>query len=64
MVKLRTNDIIKFGGVNDKLLQKNYFLKNAKETFKPNNRDCDLNRGCLNKTLQKIRKLGCEELFL
>ena len=36
MVTLRTHIII-FGGMN-KLLQKNYFLKNAKETFKPNKR--------------------------
>ena len=30
------------GGMIGKLLQKNYFLKNAKKTCKPNN--CDLNR--------------------
>ena len=28
-----------FGGINDKLLQKIYFLKKAQETCKPNNRD-------------------------
>ena len=38
MVTLRTHDIIIFGGMNNKLLQKNYFLKNGKETFKPNKR--------------------------
>ena len=38
MVTFRTHDMI-FGGMNDKLLQKIYFLKNAKETCKPKN--CD-----------------------
>ena len=42
MLTLRTHDITIFGGMNGKLLQKNYFLKNAKKTCKPNN--CDLNR--------------------
>ena len=42
MVTLRTNNIVKFYGMNGKLLQKIYFLKNSKKTCKPNNRD--LNR--------------------
>ena len=42
MLALRTHDIMIFGGMNVKLLQKIYFLKNAKKTCKPNNRD--LNR--------------------
>ena len=42
MVTLRTHDIMIYGGMNGKLLQKIYFLKNAKKTCKPNIRD--LNR--------------------
>ena len=42
MLTLRTHDIMIFGGINGKLLQKTYFLKNAKKTCKPNNHD--LNR--------------------
>ena len=37
-----TTHVMIFGGMNGKLLQKIYFLKNAKKTCKPNNRD--LNR--------------------
>ena len=39
MVTLRTRDIMIFSGMNDKLLQKNYFLKDVKKTCKPNNHD-------------------------
>ena len=42
MVTLRTHDIMIFKGMNGKLLQQIYFLKNAKQTAKLNNRD--LNR--------------------
>ena len=42
MVTLRTDDIMIFREMNVKLLQKIYFLKNEKETCKPNKRD--LNR--------------------
>ena len=38
MVTVRTQDMI-FRGMNGKLLQKIYFLKNAKKTFKANNRN-------------------------
>ena len=37
MVTLRTHDIVIFGGMNGKLVQKIYFLRNAKKTYKPNN---------------------------
>ena len=43
MVTLRTRDIMIFSGMNDKLLQKNYFLKDAKKTCKPNNHDLHCN---------------------
>ena len=42
MLTLRVHNIMIFGGMNGKLQQKIYFLKNAKRRFKPNNRD--LNR--------------------
>ena len=42
MVTPRTHDIIIFGGMNDKLLEKIHFLKNAKKAYKTNNRN--LNR--------------------
>ena len=42
MVTLRTHDIMIFKEMNGKLLQQIYFLKNAKQTAKLNNRD--LNR--------------------
>ena len=42
MVTLSTHYVTIFGRMNGKLLQKNYFLKNAKKTCKPNNHD--LNR--------------------
>ena len=42
MVTLRTHDITIFRGMNSKLLQKIFFLKNAKEICKPNNRDLTL----------------------
>ena len=42
MLTLRNHDIMIFRGINDKLLQKIYCLKNANKTCKPNN--CDLNR--------------------
>ena len=42
MITLCTHDIMILGGMNGKLLQNIYFLKNTKETCKPNNRD--LNR--------------------
>ena len=47
MLTLRTQDIMIFGGMNEKLLQENYFLKNAKKTCKPNNRElnCDWKKG-------------------
>ena len=43
MVTLPVYDIMIFGGMNAKLLQKMYFLKNAKETYKLNYSDfgCD-----------------------
>ena len=43
MVTLRTRDIMIFSGMNDKLFQKNYFLKDAKNTCKPNNHDLNCN---------------------
>ena len=39
MVALRTHDIMIFGGINDKLLQKINFLKNEKEACKSSNND-------------------------
>ena len=42
MLTLRTHDIMISGGIKDKLLQKNYFLKNAKKTCKANNHDLNL----------------------
>ena len=39
MRTLRSHDIVIFGEMNGKLLQKIYILKNAKKTGKPNNRD-------------------------
>ena len=44
MVTLRTHDIMICGGMNGKLLQKMYFLKNAKKTCKSNNRDLNRDR--------------------
>ena len=41
MLTLRTHIMI-FGGMNGKLLQKIYLLKNAKKTCKPNNRDWNI----------------------
>ena len=38
MVTLCTHDIMIFGGMNGKLLEKIYFLKNTKETCKPKDR--------------------------
>ena len=39
MVTLHTDDILIFGGMNGKLLQKIYFLKNAKRNNRDLNRD-------------------------
>ena len=39
MVTLRSHDIMIYGGMNGKLLQNIYFLKNAKETCKPNDHE-------------------------
>ena len=44
MVTLRTHDIMIFRGINGKLLQKIYFLENAKETCQSNNRDLNCDR--------------------
>ena len=53
LLTLCTHDIMIFGGMNDKLLQKICFLRNAKKTCKPNN--CDLNRDWISSSAGKLQ---------
>ena len=53
MVTLRAPDIMIVRGMNGKLLQKIYWLKNAKKTIKPNNRDLNFSNSPINLSNKK-----------